>query len=279
MYINHSVSRMKILPVVVAILFFYLHCTTSEKREKINTLVPVVNATSYDSAAKTIHVLVALCDNKYQGIVPVPPAIGNGQDANNNLYWGCGYGVRTYFKKSSQWKLISQAKGNDTLMERLVFKNNKNNYYLVADAYNGRCIRECTVDFFSACSGKTKDTLQLKGITIGIGGNASLLAYIGHDGLMDFSLAGDFDNADGKKRDAIMLACMSKKYFAGHLAKTKAQPLLWSTGLMSPEAYTLHDAIDAYINGGDIRDAAAKAYSKYQKCSVKAAQNLLVSGS
>ena len=37
---------------------------------------------------KTIHVLVALCDNKYQKIVPVPQAIGNGQDPKNNLYWG-----------------------------------------------------------------------------------------------------------------------------------------------------------------------------------------------
>ncbi|WP_176700834.1 hypothetical protein [Gilliamella sp. Fer4-1] len=38
--------------------------------------------------AKVIHVLVALCDNKYQKIVPVPKAIGNGQDPKSNLYWG-----------------------------------------------------------------------------------------------------------------------------------------------------------------------------------------------
>lgn len=34
-------------------------------------------------AQKTIHVYVALCDNVYQGIVPVPKAIGNGDDPRN----------------------------------------------------------------------------------------------------------------------------------------------------------------------------------------------------
>ena len=240
--------------------------------------MPAALITNFDTTAKTIHVLVALCDNKYQGIVPVPAKIGNGQDLNNNLYWGCGFGVRTFFKNSSQWKLLRQYKLNDTLMERLVFKNNKSNFYLVADAYNGKFIKDCTIAFFNYCAGNKKDTIQLKDRSIGIGGNASLIAYTGHDGLMDFSLTEKFENNDGKKRDAIILACISKRFFAQHLAEAKANPLLWSTGLMSPEAYTLHDALEAYINAGDVRSAAAKAYSKYQKCSMRAAQNLLVSG-
>ena len=58
-------------------------------------------------------------------------------------------------------------------------------------------------------------------------------------------------------------------------------PLVWTTGLMAPEAYTLHDALTGYVKGEDaeaIRTRAAKAYSKYQKCSEKAARNLLVTG-
>ncbi len=35
-----------------------------------------------------VHVVVALCDNVNQGIVPVPEAFGNGQDLGANLYWG-----------------------------------------------------------------------------------------------------------------------------------------------------------------------------------------------
>lgn len=100
-------------------------------------------------------------------------------------------------------------------------------------------------------------------------------------GLMDFQLNETFENMDNEKRDVIILACYSKKYFSPHLSKSNVNPLVWTTGLMSPEAYTLHDAITGYLNAENseqIRTRAAKAYSKYQKCSEKAAKNLLVAG-
>jgi hypothetical protein len=58
-------------------------------------------------------------------------------------------------------------------------------------------------------------------------------------------------------------------------------PLVWTTGLMAPEAYTLHDALKAYLDGKsneEIRNKAAEAYHKYQKCGLNAAKRLLVSG-
>lgn len=228
---------------------------------------------------KSIHVLVALCDNKYQGIVPVPAKIGNGQDPNNNLYWGCGYGLRTYFKKSAEWKLLQSIKKDSFLLERLIFKHTSKNYYLIADAYNGKYIKECTVDFLKSCSGQKKETLTLNGVTLGAFGNAQLVAYAGHDGLMDFSLDGSFKNTDSRKRDAIILACYSKDYFSPYLKQTGAYPILWTTGLMCPEAYSLHDALTGYVNGESaesMRTRAAKAYTRYHKCGEKAARNLLV---
>lgn len=244
------------------------------------TASPVLNK-PFDSSKKVIHVLVALCDNRYQGIVPVPAAIGNGQDANNNLYWGCSYGIRTFFKKSSQWKLLKQYKIDSIKLERLIFKHSNSNFYLVADAYNGKFIKQCTIDFLRSCSGQLKDVLSDADFSLGINGNADLLAYIGHDGLMDFTLQEKFSNTDNRRRDAIMLACISKKYFAPHLRAANANPVLWSTGLMAPEAYTLHDALQQYINhqpAKQIQIAAAKAYAKYQHCSERAAGHLLVSG-
>nr|WP_294945104.1 hypothetical protein [uncultured Mucilaginibacter sp.] len=234
-----------------------------------------------NAGVKVIHVFVALCDNKYQGIVPVPPGIGNGQDPETNLYWGCDNGVRTYFKKSKDWQLVKKDKAKRMVMERLIFKHRSQNVYLVADAWDGRAIEKTTEDFLFSCSGQLKDTVHHQNKVLGIGGNAQLVAYIGHDGLMDFRLADKFENADGKTRDCIILACISKKYFGGFIAKAKATPLVWTTGLMCPEAYTLHDAITGYLQNEShqqIRGRAAAAYAKYQKCSVKAATNLLVSG-
>lgn len=237
--------------------------------------------TQYDTLNKTIHIFVALCDNQYQGIVPVPEKIGNGQDPNSNLYWGCAYGIRTYFKKSKEWKFIESRKIDSIKMERLIFKHATKNYYLVADAYNGKFIEQCTIDFLNSSAGKQKDTLKVGNTTIGIGGNSKLLAYIGHDGLMDFDLDETFANADGKKRDVIILACFSKMYFSKHLDQAYTNPLVWTSGLMCPEAYTVHDAITGYVNGESnayIRKRAALAYAKYQKCGINAASRLLPTG-
>ena len=237
---------------------------------------------SNDSSVKAIHVFVALCDNKYQGIVPVPASIGNGQDPKTNLYWGCSNGVKSYFKRSDEWKLISsQGKTSPIILERLLFRHKTKNIYLLADAYDGQFIKQTTIDFLDASAGKKEIEIKDGEKKIYFGGASDLLAYIGHDGLMDFSLEQKFETTNSKKREAIILACYSKNYFSPHLKSTGAMPLLWTSGLMCPEAYTLHDAIHGWINNSSsalIRTAAAQAYSKYQKCSMKAAQNLLVQG-
>ena len=254
---------------------------TADDRKSAVRASPQPNAAADTSIVKTIHVLVALCDNQYQGIVPAPAKIGNGQDPDNNLYWGCGYGVRTYFKKSAEWKLLQKIKGDSLVMERLIFKHSTKDYYLVADAYNGKYIRQCTIDYLYACAGRKKEILKTNNISLGLFGNAKLLAYTGHDGLMDFRLEENFRNIDGRQRDAIVLACISKSYFAPYLEQAKARPLVWTTGLLCPEAYTLHDALTGYVAGESaeqIRSRAAKAYTKYHKCGENAARHLLVTG-
>lgn len=271
---------------VFPIAFFYcslLSCSSQVKKleqpEDANCVEE--NVIPIDTTSRTIHIFVALCDNKYQGIVPVPAKIGNGQDPNNNLYWGCAFGIRSYFKKSREWKFVRAQKIDSVKLERLVFKHISKNYYLVADAYNGRYIKKCTKDFLNSSCGNMKDTIQIGDKTIGIGGHSRLLAYIGHDGLMDFRLSETYQNTDKKKRDVIILACYSKKFFSPHLKNANVDPLVWTTGLMAPEAYIIHDAISGYLNDEtnvQIRERAALAYSKYQKCSLKAARNLLVSG-
>ncbi|WP_315819465.1 hypothetical protein [Paraflavitalea speifideaquila] len=63
--------------------------------------------------------------------------------------------------------------------------------------------------------------------------------------------------------------------------KAGATPLIWSTGLMSPEAYTLEAGIAGWLNREtptQIGQRAAIAYDRYQHCGVKAAAKLLVTG-
>ena len=50
---------------------------------------------------------------------------------------------------------------------------------------------------------------------------------------------------------------------------------------MAPEAYVLKAAVDGWILGEDgakVRQRAAEAYNKYQKCGMKGALRLFVTG-
>jgi hypothetical protein len=235
---------------------------------------------------KTIHVFVALCDNEFQGILPVPDHIGNGKDFNKNLYWGCGYGVRSYFKlKTKDWNLVKTIKpSNPYILERVLFKHATKDVYLLADAYDGEQIKNCTIDFLKASN--QQNPIQIKAnstTTLNFGGKSDMVSYIGHDGLMDFDLDLSFNQleANTKKVDVIILACYSKSYFSPHIIKAGAYPLLWTTHLMAPEAYTLKAAIDGWLlneTGKQIDERAAQTYNKYQKCGIRGARNLFTTG-
>ncbi len=242
---------------------------------------------SWASETKTIHVFVALADNENQGIVPVSGKLGNGMDPGNNLYWGALYGVKTHFRKNPDWALIETIENPDgPVLERVVFKHKHGDVYLVADAYRGDAIKKTITDFLSALAERDNESLavEVEGskVNLKIKGASDMIAYVGHNGLMDFELSEYPKGSNERRRDAIILACMSKPYFKKAVQAGGANPLLWTTGLMAPEAYTLEAAIEGWLQdetGEEIRLRAAKAYNRYQKCGLNAAKRLLVTDS
>ena len=232
---------------------------------------------------RTIHVFVALCDNQYQGIVPVPASLGNGQDPNSNLYWGAAYGVRSYLRyKTSDWVLISDLTVSDPrILKRTLFKHATKDVYILADAYDGKEIRSCISDFLRTANGQLPVIIDHDSHALAFGGKAGLLAYVGHNGLMDFDVDIDYDRQTESNREVIILACYSKPYFTTEIRNANATPLLWTTHLMAPEAYTLKSAIDGWMlneSGAQIEERAARSYNKYQKCGLNGARNLFTTG-
>jgi hypothetical protein len=230
-----------------------------------------------------VHVFVALADNEHQGIVPVSASLGNGDNPKTNLYWGAAFGVKTFFTKSKDWELLTSVNSaSPMILERCVFKHRRLNMFLIADAYRGREIAQATLDFLSAAAGTPGETIAVnRNVTIHGGGSAELLAYVGHDGLMDFQLPSAPVAHDKRERQAIILACASKQYFSKMLERTGAKPLLWTTNLMAPEAYILSAALDGWSkheSDEQIRQRAAAAYNLYQHCGLKAARGLLATG-
>lgn len=236
--------------------------------------------------ARTVHVFVALADNEHQGIVPVPARLGNGMDPEHNLYWGAAAGVKTFFARSAEWSLINcTKKPKYAILERCVFKHHTADVYLVADAYRGDEIKQAILDFFDAAAGASPATISLpagqRTLTITARGGSNLVAYVGHDGLMDFQLPIIPHKKNDAHRDAIILACASKQYFGDALRTSGAYPLLWTTNLMAPEAYTLKAALDGWIGGENkeqVHERAAVAYDKYQKCGLRGARRLFATG-
>ncbi|GAA4107146.1 hypothetical protein GCM10022393_02180 [Aquimarina addita] len=226
---------------------------------------------------------VALCDNINQGIVPVPAKLGNGQDPFHNLYWGAGYGVKNFFKvKTKDWNFLKSIPSDDSyILERILFKHATKDIYLLAEAYDGAKIKTCTENFLKASNGQNSIQILQEDTKLNFGGDANLLAYIGHDGLMDFDVNVLYKDSVVTPREVIILACYSKNFFSPEIKKAKAIPVLWTTHLMAPEAYTLKSAIDGWIlneSGKAIDERAAQTYHQYQKCGIRGARNLFTTG-
>jgi hypothetical protein len=248
-------------------------------------ILMVIQVFIFSNNARTIHIIVALADNEHQGIVPVPSALGNGDDPSRNLYWGALYGVKTRFSDNKDWKLIeSQKKINDVILSRLIFKHKKENIYLICDAYRGSEIKQAILDFLDYAAGK-----EIKNITLGIamnekivaGGGAELIIYAGHNGLMDFNISKCPVLNKKNNKAVVILCCWSKEFFKENIEKAGAFPLLWTTERIAPEAYTIEAVTKAWIErktNDDIQLEAVKAYSRFQKCTLDAAKKLLVTG-
>ena len=224
----------------------------------ILTILLVVTSTVLHAAAKQVRVFVALCDNKTQRIVPVGAKIGNGDDPDANLYWGCTDGLGSFFKKSGRWKVVeSKSDVSHTVVRSLKLRHADGSMELLAEAYRGSEIKQCLKDFESAAAGNQYD----------------LVAYIGHNALMDFSLDPP-KKTEGNDTEVIVLCCMSEAYFGDRLRGLGCKPLLTTQQLMYPGSFILHAVLESWSNGGkpaDLVNAAAKAYARNQKISVKAA--------
>lgn len=212
--------------------------------------------------ARRVHVFVALADNEHQGIAKVPAKIGDGDDADANLYWGCTDGLNSVFGRSKVWRLEkTELKPTSEILERRTYRHVTRDCLLVAEAWRGRCIQECLGAFFASVREK----------------KATLSAFIGHNGLMEVPGKVPLIAEDAPVSDALVLCCVSRLFFEPHLKALRARPVLMTEQLMYPGAFLLRDALEVWLRGGsrtEVRLAAARAYAVNQRISVKAASSV-----
>lgn len=189
-------------------------------------------ANSMERLPRTIHIFVALCDNKYQGIVPVPEHLGRGDDLKSNLYWGCSGGVRQTFSRSPYWIKVSVIpKPRRPILERVVFRHKNSGAILIADAYEGKYIRSALEDFIAAISGNevTGQEVNVQDLKVSGGSGSNLVVFLGHNGFMDFQLPSYPMKKGTATRECIVLCCKSEKYFSGIIGSYSVRPILLCT--------------------------------------------------
>lgn len=230
------------------------------------------------------HVIVALADNEHQGIVPIPSTLGDGDRPQSNLYWGAMYGVKGFLKRSADWRAVKLPASSDPrVLDRVLFRRDvvregkSSAVYLLAEAWQGRQIEPSIGRFLEMTRGQHPETVHADGRDIAAGGAAHLVAYVGHNGLMDFAapeLRSGVETAS--PRVAVVLACESDFFFS-KLIRPHAAPLLTTASLMAPEAYVLDAVVTRWFAGatpGEVVESAAGAYGRYQKISLVSARRI-----
>ena len=266
--------------------WFALCCAPMAHAISLEDVVARLDADAAGGRPLVAHVVVALCDNEFQGIVPVSAKLGDGDAPQSNLYWGAMYGVRSYFRKLPGWQSMAIApSGDPRVLDRVLFKREltrgarTTQVLLLAEAWRGRNIADAIRHFLEMNRGEHPERLHAGELEFEAGSAAHVIVYVGHNGLMDFSAPSLPPIRSAPRSHAsVVLACMSESYFTPLLDKDSL-PLITTSGLMAPEAYSLAALLDAWFSGGDgaqARLAAARAYAKYQRTSENAARRLFV---
>ena len=231
------------------------------------------------------HILVPLCDNTYQGIVPTTKSLGDGFNLKTNLYWATSNGIKRYFKEKRAWKMTKDIiyHQDSTILERVVFKKDFENgahVILIADAYRGDKMEDCLIDFFGSLAGTLTDTIFANNDTILTNSKADLIAFNGHNGLMDVFVDETY-NQDSIQKDAAVIACSSLYNFSYRLNMLQAYPLITTNNSLYPGAFIMEAVINNWAmmrSDEDIRLSAGDAYHRVKQCGLTGARDLFSTG-
>ena len=117
------------------------------------------------------------------------------------------------------------------LLSRRTYRRVGSNLVLVARAYRGSQMKRCIEDYEAAVAH----------------GSYDLVVFIGHDGLMDFELPMPARAPDqAKKPDCVALCGISEQYFKPRLLAEGGRPVLLTTQLMYPGAFTIEALVDTW---------------------------------
>jgi hypothetical protein len=208
----------------------------------------------------------------------------DGTNPKSNVYWGAGYGLKTYFKRYDNWKVIYQKDSiSEFVAERVVFAKtfvNKAQVYLIADAYFGYGMEFCLNDYFSAIWEENTDSVNILDKAIPANGNADLIVFNGHNGLLDYEIVLKNRKCVIQKETAI-ICCGSYCNFIDKIKLYHTFPLIRTLDAITAEACILTSIIEPWEmlkSDEEIRQNVMRKYISIHHCSNEDADRIFVTG-
>jgi len=229
-----------------------------------------------------VQVHVPLCDNDV--LRCGRGRLGDGEDADGNLYWATSGGFRGWFgRKGSPWRLVHHMSApEEDVIEVRVWRRRVSpgpalrargvkkpvQVYVVAHAWRGESIARAMSAYAADLFGRRARRITLPGgEVLAAGGAARLVAFVGHNGWMDVT---DFawPAAGGSARKAtIAVACITEDYLVPAVPDERRVPLLFTRSLLFAGAHAFEGAVSAFAEGqslAGIREGAVRAYAAGQ---------------
>jgi hypothetical protein len=218
---------------------------------------------------RVVEVHVPLCDNTI--LACGNAKLGDGDTPGTNLYWATTPGFGQWFvRKGSGWQHVSaltEDTGDKDVLEKHVYRRTlatpaawrkrgapkRYELELVIRAWRGSAIDRALAAYAADISGT--------------GTSAQLVAFVGHNRLMDLDEY-KWPAAGTEVKGAIAIACHTASYMKKQVSAATRVPLLMTNDYLFSNAAPLEAAVLAFAQGGgyaEIRRDAATAYAGVRK--------------
>jgi hypothetical protein len=232
-----------------------------------------------------VEVHVPLCDSSI--IACGNAKLGDGDNPDTNLYWSTTPGFGSWFaRRGGGWtRVLKQdagATGDRDVVAVHVYrrtiaapaawrKRGAPKHFeldVVIHGWRGKAIDRALAAYADDVSGRgTRELVLADGAKLAAGGAAQLVAFVGHNRLMDLDHF-TWPAAGTDAKGAIAIACDTAPYMKAEVPAATRVPLLLTSDFLFANAAPLEAAVLAFARGGGyaaIRKDAATAYAGVQR--------------
>ncbi len=274
---------MRLLPLVLLLCATPAAAAPSAEDTWLGDLTGRVIADVKAGKPLVVEVHVPLCDNTVLRCGNAK--LGDGNNPETNLYWATTPGFGEWFKRrGGGWKrvkLASDDTGDEDVLALHVYRRTIQasaawrkrgapasfELDVVIHGWRGTAIDRALAAYAADTASTTTHSIALAdGTTLAAGGAAQIVAWVGHNRLMDVETF-EWPAAPPETKGTIAIACHTAAYMEDNVPAATRVPLLMTRDFLFSNAAPLEAAVLAFATGGGyqaIRTDATVAYAKVQ---------------